>query len=84
MIRSRPKIGAVLSYVVLALQNIVGLLYTPFMQCSSCFIAELALIALVAGCVLYWNAENIFDVLMKTYEIKRTKACRWDALVLKD
>lgn len=31
MIRSQLKIGALLSYVVLALQNLVGLLYTPFM-----------------------------------------------------
>jgi len=31
MYKSQLKIGALLSYVVLALQNIVGLLYTPFM-----------------------------------------------------
>lgn len=31
MIRSQLKIGAILSYAVLALQNLVGLLYTPFM-----------------------------------------------------
>ena len=29
--KSQFKIGALLSYVVLALQNLVGLLYTPFM-----------------------------------------------------
>ncbi len=31
MIKSQLKIGALLSYVVLALQNLVGLVYTPFM-----------------------------------------------------
>lgn len=31
MPKSQLKIGALLSYVVLALQNLVGLLYTPFM-----------------------------------------------------
>lgn len=31
MFKSQLKIGALLSYVVLALQNLVGLLYTPFM-----------------------------------------------------
>ena len=29
--KSQLKIGALLSYVVLALQNLVGLVYTPFM-----------------------------------------------------
>lgn len=31
MVKSQLKIGALLSYVVLALQNLVGLVYTPFM-----------------------------------------------------
>lgn len=31
MFKSQLKIGALLSYVVLALQNLVGLIYTPFM-----------------------------------------------------
>ncbi len=31
MFKSQLKIGALLSYVVLALQNLVGLVYTPFM-----------------------------------------------------
>ena len=31
MLKSQLKIGALLSYVVLALQNLVGLVYTPFM-----------------------------------------------------
>ena len=31
MFRSQLKSGAFLSFVVLALQNLVGLLYTPFM-----------------------------------------------------
>ena len=31
MLKSQLKLGALLSYVVLALHNLVGLLYTPFM-----------------------------------------------------
>ena len=123
---SQLKIGALLSYVVLALQNLVGLLYTPFMlrvmgkseyglysiaasivayltildlgfgnaivRYTAKFRAEnkqeeqyemfgmffllycgIGLIALLAGGVLYWNAENIFDASMTANELSRTK-----------
>lgn len=124
--QSQLKIGALLSYVVLALQNLVGLLYTPFMlrmmgkseyglysiaasivayltildlgfgnaivRYTAKFRAEnkkeeqyemfgmffllycgIGLIALLAGGVLYWNAENIFDASMTVNELSRTK-----------
>ena len=123
---SQLKIGALLSYVVLVLQNLVGLLYTPFMlrmmgkseyglysiaasivayltvldlgfgnavvRYTAKFRAEnkqeeqyemfgmffllycgIGLIALLAGGVLYWNAENIFDASMTANELSRTK-----------
>ena len=123
---SQLKIGALLSYLVLALQNLVGLLYTPFMlrmmgkseyglysiaasvvayltildlgfgnaivRYTAKFRAEnkqeeqyemfgmffllycgIGLIALLAGGVLYWNAENIFDASMTANELSRTK-----------
>lgn len=123
---SQLKTGALLSYVVLALHNLVGLLYTPFMlrmmgkseyglysiaasivayltildlgfgnaivRYTAKFRAEnkreeqyemfgmffllycgLGLIALMAGGVLYWNAENIFEASMTTNELSRTK-----------
>lgn len=123
---SQLKIGALLSYVVLALQNLVGLLYTPFMlrmmgkseyglysiaasivayltvldlgfgnaivRYTAKFRAEgkveeqhqmfgmffliycaIGLVALVAGGVLYLNAENIFDSAMTATEMSRTK-----------
>lgn len=123
---SQIKIGALLSYVVLALQNLVGLLYTPFMlrmmgkseyglysiaasivayltvldlgfgnaivRYTAKFRAEnkleeqyemfgmffllycgIGLVALLAGGVLYWNAENIFDASMTANELSRTK-----------
>lgn len=123
---SQIKSGALLSYVVLALQNLVGLLYTPFMlrmmgkseyglysiaasivayltvldlgfgnavvRYTAKFRAEgkqeeqyemfgmffllycgIGLIALLAGGVLYWNAENIFDASMTANELSRTK-----------
>lgn len=123
---SQLKIGALLSYVVLALQNLVGLLYTPFMlrmmgkseyglySIAASIVAYLTvldlgfgnaivrytakyraegkveeqyqmfgmffviygaigLIALVAGGVLYLNAENIFDSAMTATEMNRTK-----------
>ena len=126
MSKSQLKIGALLSYVVLALQNLVGLLYTPFMlrmmgkseyglysiaasivayltildlgfgnaivRYTAKFRAEnkqeeqyemfgmffllycgIGLIALLAGGVLYWNAENIFDASMTANELSRTK-----------
>ena len=123
---SQLKSGALLSYVVLALHNLVGLLYTPFMlrmmgkseyglysiaasivayltvldlgfgnaivRYTAKFRAEnkqeeqyemfgmffllycgIGLIALLAGGVLYWNAENIFDASMTANELSRTK-----------
>lgn len=123
---SQIKIGAFLSYVVLALHNLVGLLYTPFMlrmlgkseyglysiaasvvayltildlgfgnaivRYTAKFRAEdkkeeqyemfgmffllycgIGLIALFAGGILYWNAENIFDASMTANELSRTK-----------
>ncbi|WP_173474959.1 oligosaccharide flippase family protein [Fibrobacter succinogenes] len=123
---SQLKLGALLSYVALALQNLVALLYTPFMlrmmgkseyglysiaasivayltildlgfgnaivRYTAKFRAEdkldeqyemfgmffllycgIGLIALLAGGVLYWNAENIFDVSMTANELSRTK-----------
>lgn len=123
---SQLKIGALLSYVVLALQNLVGLLYTPFMlrmmgkseyglySIAASIVAYLTildlgfgnaivrftakyraenkteeqykmfgmffllycgigLIALAAGGILYWNAENIFDAAMTANELARTK-----------
>lgn len=126
MPKSQLKSGAFLSYVVLALQNLVGLLYTPFMlrvmgkseyglysiaasvvayltildlgfgnaivRYTAKFRAEnkqeeqyemfgmffllycgIGLIALLAGGVLYWNAENIFDASMTANELSRTK-----------
>lgn len=126
MPKSQIKIGALLSYIVLALHNLVGLLYTPFMlrmmgkseygiysiaasivayltvldlgfgnaivRYTAKFRAEnkqdeqyemfgmffllycgIGLIALLAGGVLYWNAENIFDASMTAYELSRTK-----------
>ena len=126
MLKSQLKIGALLSYVVLALQNLVGLLYTPFMlrmmgkseyglysiaasivayltvldlgfgnaivRYTAKFRAEskqeeqyemfgmffllycgIGLVALLAGGVLYWNAENIFDASMTANELSRTK-----------
>ena len=119
---SQLKIGAFLSYVVLALQNLVNLLYTPFMlrvmgkseyglySIAASIVAYLTvldlgfgnaivrytakykaegkqeeqyrmfgmffllycgigLIALAAGGVLYWNAENIFDATMSANEL---------------
>ncbi len=115
-----------LSYIVLVLHNMVGLLYTPFMlrmmgkseyglysiaasvvayltvldlgfgnaivRYTAKFRAEnkqeeqyemfgmffllycgIGLIALLAGGVLYWNAENIFDASMTAKELSRTK-----------
>lgn len=126
MLASQLKTGALLSYVVLALQNLVSLLYTPFMlrmmgkseyglysiaasivayltvldlgfgnavvRYTAKFRAEdkheeqyemfgmffllycgIGLIALLAGGVLYWNAENIFDASMTVNELSRTK-----------
>lgn len=123
---SQLKIGALLSYVVLALQNLVGLLYTPFMlrmmgkseyglySIAASIVAYLTVldlgfgnaivrytakyraegkveeqyqmfgmffliycvigfIALLAGGVLYLNAENIFDSAMTATELNRTK-----------
>ena len=124
--QSQLKIGALLSYVVLVLQNLVGLLYTPFMlrmmgkseyglysiaasvvayltvldlgfgnaviRYTAKYKAEgkieeqyqmfgmflllycgIGLIALSAGGILYWNAENIFDASMTANELERTK-----------
>lgn len=124
--RSQIKIGALLSYIVLALQNMVGLLYTPFMlrmmgkseyglysiaasvvayltvldlgfgnaivRYTARFRAEnkqeeqyemfgmffllycgIGMVALLAGGVLCWNAENIFDASMTANELSRTK-----------
>lgn len=126
MLKSQIKIGALLSYVVLVLQNLVGLLYTPFMlrmmgkseyglySIAASLVAYLTvldlgfgnaivrytakyraeekkeeqyemfgmffllycgigLIALFAGGILYWNAENIFDASMTMKELSRTK-----------
>lgn len=126
MPKSQLKIGALLSYVVLALQNLVGLVYTPFMlrmmgkseyglySIAASIVAYLTIldlgfgnaivrytakyraegkqeeqyrmfgmffllycgigiITLVAGGVLYLNAENIFDVSMTAVELQRTK-----------
>ena len=123
---SQLKIGALLSYVVLALQNLVGLLYTPFMlrmmgkseyglySIAASIVAYLTildlgfgnaivrytakyraetkteeqykmfgmffllycgigLIALIAGGILYLNAENIFDASMTATELERTR-----------
>jgi len=123
---SQIKTGAFLSYVSLALHNLVGLLYTPFMlrmmgkseyglysiaasivayltildlgfgnaivRYTAKFRAEnkleeqyemfgmffllycgIGLVALFAGGVLYWNAENIFDSSMTANELSRTK-----------
>ena len=124
--QSQLKIGALLSYVVLALHNLVGLLYTPFMlrmmgkseyglysiaasivaylmvldlgfgnaivRYTAKFRAEnkckeqyemfgmffllycgIGIIALMAGGILYLNAENIFDAAMTANELERTK-----------
>ncbi len=126
MPKSQLKIGALLSYVVLMLNSLVGLLYTPFMlrmmgkseyglysiaasivayltvldlgfgnaiiRYTAKFRAEgkqqeqyemfgmffllycgIGLIALLAGGVLYWNAENIFNASMTANELSRTK-----------
>ena len=126
MPKSQLKSGALLSYVVLALHNLVGLLYTPFMlrmmgkseyglysiaasivayltildlgfgnaivRYTAKFRAEgkleeqykmfgmffllycgIGLIALLAGGVLYLNAENMFDASMTANELARTK-----------
>ena len=126
MLKSQLKLGALLSYVVLALHNLVGLLYTPFMlrmmgkseyglysiaasivayltvldlgfgnaivRYTAKFRAEnkqeeqyemfgmffllycgVGLIAFLAGGILYWNAENIFDASMTANELSRTK-----------
>ena len=126
MSQSQLKIGALLSYVVLALQNLVGLLYTPFMlrmmgkseygvySIAASIVAYLTildlgfgnaivrytakfrtedkkeeqyemfgmffllycgigLIALLAGGILYLNAENIFGASMTANELSRTK-----------
>jgi O-antigen/teichoic acid export membrane protein len=126
MSKSQLKIGALLSYVVLALQNLVGLVYTPFMlrmmgkseyglysiaasivayltildlgfgnaivRYTAKFRAEgkqeeqyrmfgmffllyccIGIITLIAGGVLYLNAENIFDASMTAVELQRTK-----------
>lgn len=123
---SQLKSGALLSYVVLALHNLVGLLYTPFMlrmmgkseyglysiaasivayltildlgfgnaivRYTAKFRAEgkleeqykmfgmffllycgIGIIALLAGGVLYLNAENMFDASMTANELARTK-----------
>jgi O-antigen/teichoic acid export membrane protein len=123
---SQLKIGALLSYVVLALNNLVGLLYTPFMlrmmgkseyglysiaasivayltildlgfgnaivRYTAKFRAEgkqeeqykmfgmffllycgIGVLVLLAGGVLYINAENIFDSAMTANELSRTK-----------
>lgn len=123
---SQIKTGALLSYVVLALHNLVGLFYTPFMlrmmgkseyglysiaasivayltvldlgfgnaivRYTAKFRAEnkkeeqyemfgmffllycgIGFLALLAGGVLYWNAENIFDASMTANELSRTK-----------
>lgn len=124
--KSQLKAGAILSYVVLFLQNIVGLIYTPFMlrimgkseyglySIAASVVAYLTIldlgfgnaivrytakyraegkveeqykmfgmffilyciigvIALGAGCILYFNAENIFDTAMTANEMYRTK-----------
>lgn len=126
MLGSQLKIGALLSYVVLALQNLVGLLYTPFMlrmmgkseyglySIAASIVAYLTvldlgfgnaivrytakyraegeieeqykmfgmffllycaigIVVLLAGGVLYLNAENIFDASMTSNELARTK-----------
>lgn len=126
MPKSQLKIGALLSYVVLALQNLVGLVYTPFMlrmmgkseyglySIAASIVAYLTIldlgfgnaivrytakyraegkqeeqyrmfgmffllycgigvITLLAGGVLYLNAENIFDASMTALELQRTK-----------
>ncbi|WP_295681216.1 oligosaccharide flippase family protein [uncultured Fibrobacter sp.] len=123
---SQLKIGALLSYVVLALHNLVGLLYTPFMlrmlgkseyglySIAASIVAYLTVldlgfgnaivrytakyraegkveeqykmfgmffllycaigvVVLLAGGVLYLNAENIFDASMTANELARTK-----------
>lgn len=124
--KSQLKIGALLSYVVLVLQNFVGLLYTPFMlrmmgkseyglySIAASIVAYLTILdlgfgnaivrytakfraegkleeqykmfgmffllycgigalTLLAGGVLYLNAENIFDASMTSNELARTK-----------
>ena len=124
--QSQLKIGALLSYVVLALHNLVGLLYTPFMlrmmgkseyglySIAASIVAYLTvldlgfgnaivrytakyraegkieeqykmfgmffflycgigMLALLAGGVLYLNAEKIFDASMTVNELARTK-----------
>ena len=126
MVKSQLKTGALLSYVVLVLQNMVGLLYTPFMlrmmgkseyglysiaasivayltvldlgfgnaivRYTAKFRAEdkrdeqyemfgmffllycgIGAVALLAGGVLCWNAENIFNASMTADELLRTK-----------
>lgn len=126
MPKSQLKIGALLSYVVLALQNLVGLAYTPFMlrmlgkseyglfSIASSIVAYLTIldlgfgnaivrytakyraegkqeeqhkmfgmffllycligiVVLIAGGVLYLNAEKIFDASMTVSELSRTK-----------
>lgn len=126
MLKHQLKIGALLSYVVLALQNLVGLLYTPFMlrmmgkseyglySIAASIVAYLTVLdlgfgnaiirytakyraegkvneqykmfgmffllycgigflVLLAGGVLYLNAEKIFDASMTANELARTK-----------
>lgn len=126
MPKSQLKIGALLSYVVLGLQNLVGLAYTPFMlrmmgkseyglysiaasvvayltvldlgfgnavvRYTAKYRAEgkteeqykmfgmffliycgIAFVTLLAGCVLYCNADRIFDASMTSLELSRTK-----------
>ncbi|WP_290730014.1 oligosaccharide flippase family protein [Fibrobacter sp. UBA3629] len=126
MPKSQLKIGALLSYVVLALQNLVGLVYTPFMlrmmgkseyglySIAASIVAYLTIldlgfgnaivrytakyraegkqeeqyrmfgmffllycgigiITIIAGGVLYLNAEKIFDASMTAVELQRTK-----------
>lgn len=123
---SQLKIGVLLSYVILALQNLLGLLYMPFMlrmmgkseyglySIAASIVAYLTVldlgfgnaiirytakyraegnvddqykmfglffliysaigvITLIAGGVLYLNAENIFDSAMTAIEMSRTK-----------
>lgn len=123
---SQIKLGALLSYVVLVLHNLVGLLYTPFMlrmmgkseyglysiaasvvsyltildlgfgnaivRYTAKFRAEgkqeeqyemfgmffllycgIGLIALLAGGILYWHTEGIFEASMTASELSRTK-----------
>ena len=126
MFKSQLKIGALLSYVVLALQNLVGLIYTPFMlrmmgkseygmySIAASIVAYLAvldlgfgnaivrytakyraegkkeeqysmfgmffliycvigLITLLAGGILYFNIEKVFEYSMSEMELYKTK-----------